>query len=99
MRQTLRSALRQTRVRTLAGLSVGWLEDVEIELASGQILAIAVVATRWWRFEPLWIPQAQIVRWESGCVIIEDAWAHPERAQQRMVPLPAQVPSCYVDRS
>lgn len=99
MRQTLRSALRQTRVRTLAGLPVGWLQDVEMELTSRRILAIAVVATRWWRFEPLWIPQAQIVRWEPGCVIVEDVWANPERAQRGMVPLPAQAPSCYVDRS
>lgn len=99
MRQALRSAVRQTRVRTVAGLTIGWLQDVELDLSSGQVFAIAVVATRWWRFRPVWIPWPQVVRWDPGCVTVEDAWAHPERARSEPSILPAQVPSCYVDRS
>lgn len=99
MRQALRSAMRQTRVRTIAGLPVGWLHDVEIDLPSGQVSSIAVVMTRWWRFRPVWIPRVQIVRWEPGLVTVTDAWAQPERARPEPVVAPVRIPSCYADRS
>lgn len=99
MRQSVRIALRQTQVRTAMGQSVGWLDDLEYELETGQLVAIAVVATRWWRFHPIWIPRAQIVRWDTDGIVVEDAWSTPEKARIRPGSLPVQAPSCYAERS